>query len=235
MPRSRRRRAAQRKDYLLALAKAVSRQVLDSHASATALVKAAGRAAGERRLLVYSTDPTVQAGPADLAVRRDPRDRRAVRRDERGQHQRRQAGLLPRTSLNWRRTGCGRDARRDRDDAVHQHRAGLRIVALRRRVATTTPLSRPSVGDSRCGVNYYATRARSGLRRRSTARPHQGRGHERRPRAPGVTAWTSRCPAGRPRPRVPSAGAGRPGAPVVLRQPLVRPVRGEPSTTRCCG
>lgn len=46
---------AGRKRYQLDIAKAISRHLLDSKANATSLVRAAGRAAGERRLLARNT------------------------------------------------------------------------------------------------------------------------------------------------------------------------------------
>src|SRR5581483_7507476 len=46
---------AERKQYLLDIARVASHKVLDTRPDLTALIKAAGRAVGERRLLVYST------------------------------------------------------------------------------------------------------------------------------------------------------------------------------------
>ncbi|MGI8678589.1 MAG: DUF4012 domain-containing protein [Jatrophihabitans sp.] len=50
-----------RKQYLLQIARAISRQLIGSTANTTALVRAAGRAAGERRLLAWSADPAVES------------------------------------------------------------------------------------------------------------------------------------------------------------------------------
>lgn len=57
-----------RRGFLLDIARAVSRKVLDSRASPTALVRAAGTAAGQRRLLVWSADPAVEANLEQTSV-----------------------------------------------------------------------------------------------------------------------------------------------------------------------
>jgi hypothetical protein len=59
---------AARRSYLLQVARAVSLRLLDTHSGTTALVKAAGKAAGERRLLVWSADPSVEALLTPTAV-----------------------------------------------------------------------------------------------------------------------------------------------------------------------
>lgn len=50
-----------RKAYLLAIAKAASTRIVENHGSTAELVKAAARAVGERRLLMWSADPAVQS------------------------------------------------------------------------------------------------------------------------------------------------------------------------------
>ena len=82
--------------------------MLDAHASTTALVKAAGRAAGERRLLVCSTDPAVEAEIApDLAVGGGPEtDAPYVGMAISTTAANKLDYYLDR-SLTWRRTGCG--------------------------------------------------------------------------------------------------------------------------------
>ena len=223
---------AQRKDYLLALAKAVSRQVLDSHASATALVKAAGRAAGERRLLVYSTDPTVQAEIRQTSL----------------------SGAIPETdapyvgmsvlnisggkldyylerSLIWRRTGCGPE----------------RDVTVTMRFTNTAPASGLSpyvtgrvdthpypvrVGDSRAVISYYATRGATF--RAVEVDGHQAGAATNVDRGHPVFRMDIELPRGRTQTvvlhlREPAAS----GRPVVLRQPLVRPLSVSLDDARC--
>jgi hypothetical protein len=50
-----------RRLYLLAVARAVGQQLIDSHVNVSSLVKAAGTAAGQRRLLVWSADPSIES------------------------------------------------------------------------------------------------------------------------------------------------------------------------------
>src|ERR1035437_6906639 len=59
---------AQRKAYLLELASAASKKILAAGGEPTALLRAAGEAAGERRLLVWSADPRLQADLAQTSV-----------------------------------------------------------------------------------------------------------------------------------------------------------------------
>ncbi|MDT4921672.1 MAG: hypothetical protein QOI15_2574, partial [Pseudonocardiales bacterium] len=51
----------ERKQYLLDIAKRVSEHLIDSTVSASSLVDAMGRAMGERRVLVWSADPAIEA------------------------------------------------------------------------------------------------------------------------------------------------------------------------------
>ena len=50
-----------RKAYQLAIARVLSEHLLGAKVNSTALVRAAGRAAGERRLMAWSSDPAVEA------------------------------------------------------------------------------------------------------------------------------------------------------------------------------
>lgn len=97
-----------RKQYLLHIARAVSQKLIKGKPNATALVRAAGRAVGEHRLLVWTRDTRVESELATTSI----------------------SGVIPETSapyvglaiinsggnkldyylhasLDWRRTGCG--------------------------------------------------------------------------------------------------------------------------------
>jgi hypothetical protein len=99
---------AKRRGYLRGSASAVSRKILQVHGASEALAQAISRAADQRRLLVWSADPAVEAKLAQTSV----------------------AGIIPATkapyvglsivndggnkldyyldrSLTWQRTGCG--------------------------------------------------------------------------------------------------------------------------------
>jgi hypothetical protein len=52
--------SAQRKDYLSALARTVSTHIIDSHAATSGLVDAVGKAIGQRRITVWSADPSLE-------------------------------------------------------------------------------------------------------------------------------------------------------------------------------
>lgn len=222
----------QRKAYLIAVAKAVSTHVLDSRASNLALVKAAGVAAGERRLLVYSTDPAVEAELAQTSL----------------------SGAIPRTAdpyvglsivndggnkldyylgraLTWQRQGCG--ALRDVTVTVTLTNgapaSGLSPYVTSRSDRRDYPV-RP--GDNRLEVGYYATQGAQLLGvtvdgRPGTAGVGVDLGHPvftvdlELPRGTaGTVVLHLREPAGA-------------GAPTVLRQPLVRPLTVRLADARC--
>jgi uncharacterized protein DUF4012 len=221
-----------RKNYLLALARASSKQVLDSRGSVTALVKAAGRAAVERRLLVYSTDPAVEARIEQTSL----------------------SGVVPQTSapftgmtvldvsagkmdyyldrsLTWQRTGCG----------------ATRSVTVTMRLRNNTPATGLSKyvtdrvdthsypvkpGDSRAVLSYYATH---GARIESAVVDGQPVGAVRDDQlGHPVFSFDLELPRARTRTIVlhlrEPAGVG---SPIVLRQPLVRPLTVNLDDARC--
>jgi len=147
---------AKRKQFLLDVAKAASDKILDPSASATSLVHALAEAAGQRRFLVWSRDPSVEARLARTSV----------------------AGQIPRTtrpyvglsivndggnkldyylsrSITWARSGCG----------------STREVTVTIRLTNNAPPNLPwymrersdphafaiQPGDNRLEVGYYAT------------------------------------------------------------------------------
>jgi hypothetical protein len=52
---------AARKQYLLDVARTASDHLIATHTNTTALIKAAAKGAGQRRILVYSTDPAIES------------------------------------------------------------------------------------------------------------------------------------------------------------------------------
>lgn len=213
----------QRKLYLLEVAKAVSTHVLDSRAGNVALVKAAGRGAGERRLLVYSTDATVEDWLTQTSL----------------------SGAIPRTpdpyvglsivndggnkldyyldrSITWQRSGCGSTRQVTvtitlTNDAPA---SGLSPYVTSRSDHHDYPV-RP--GDNRLEVGYYATQGAQLLGVDVNGRPGTAGvgvdiGHP-------VFTVDLELPRGTSRTVVlhlrEPAGSG---APTVLRQPLIRPL-----------
>lgn len=213
----------QRKVYLLDVAAAASTKILDARGDLLALLRAAGKAAGERRILVWSADPAVQADLAKTVV----------------------AGIIPITrasyvglsivndagnkldyyldrSVSWERTGCG-PARPTTVTITLTNNApasGLpQYVTLR---SDSHPyVSRP--GDNRLEVSYLATQGAlmEGVTlqgRPATASIGTESGHP-------VYTIDVELPRGTSRTIVlhlsePAAV----GQPIVLRQPLVRPL-----------
>lgn len=148
---------ARRKAYLLAIARATSRRILDSTADSTGLLRAGARAAGERRILVYSADPKIQPDIAQTALSGEiPRTAKPY------------AGLavvndggnkldyyLDR-SLTWSASGCGSTRKVTVTIRLHNGApaSGLSPYVTARSDHPGYPV-RP--GDNRLEVSYYAT------------------------------------------------------------------------------
>lgn len=220
-----------RKAYLLGLARAVSTQILHSKASTTQLVKAGGRAAGERRLLVYSADPDVQAELAQTSL----------------------SGAIPNTaqpyvglsivndggnkldyyldrSLTWARTGCG--ATRDVTVTVrltNDAPAGLPPYLSARSDRPGYPVK---AGDNRLEVSYYGTRG--GQMTGVTVDGEPGTADVGSDLGHPVFTVDVEVPRGTTRTIVfHLAEPGTAGPPLVLNQPLVRPLHVSIADARC--
>ena len=214
---------AQRKAYLLGIASAASKKILGARSDPTALLRAAGKAAGERRLLVWSADPAVQADLAQTSM----------------------AGIIPTTaapyvglsivngggtkldyyldrSLTWQRAGCG-PTRRTTVTITLTNNApagGLSPYVTGREDKPSYPVK---PGDNRLVVSYFATQGAILHDITVAGRPGVGRmgaqlGHPVYTVAVEIPRGTSRTivlhlsePAGT-------------GSPIVLHQPLVRPL-----------
>jgi Protein of unknown function (DUF4012) len=223
---------ARRQAYLLEIASAASRKILGARGEPTALLRAAGKAAGERRILVWSADPVIQADLAQTSV----------------------AGIIPTTaapyvglsivneggnkldyyldrSLTWQRTGCGPTRRTTVTIKLTNHApaSGLPPYVTARSDDRGYP-TKP--GDSRLAVSYFATQGAEMDDVKVAGKPGTaGVGVER-----GHPVFTVdlELPRGTSRTIVmhltEPAGAG---APIVLRQPLVRPLHVKLLDTRC--
>ena len=215
--------AAQRKKVLLDVARAVSDKVLNFSGSTTSLVKAAGKAGAQRRLLVYSTSPDVESdlqetslsgavlptdGPyAGLVVNNDAGNKLDYYLDRR---------------LTWTRTGCG--TRREVTVTITLTNtapaSGLPPYVIERNDHPRYPTAK---GDTRLGVYYYGS---AGAFLTSATldgqRAQVGRGTEQ---GHPVYFADVEMPRGKARTLtlhfLEPAGTG---APTILRQPLVRPL-----------
>jgi hypothetical protein len=214
---------AQRRAYLLGIASAASKKILDAHGASAALLRALGKAADERRILVWSADPAVQADLAQTSV----------------------AGIIPTTtvpyvglsivngggnkldyyldrSLTWRRTGCGSP----RPVAVtitltnNAPASGLSPYVTGRGDSHSYPVK---PGDNRLAVSYFATQG--ALMKDVTVAGRPGRGRIGAEHGHPVFTIDVELPRGTSRTIVLhlSEPAGL-GTPIVLYQPLVRPL-----------
>jgi hypothetical protein len=222
---------AGRKNYQLQIAQAISKHLLDSNANTASLVQAAGRAAAERRLMLWSADPSVEALLAQTAL----------------------GGTVPQTSgpfvglsinnaaankldyyvaasLKWERQGCG--STRDVTVTVTVKNgapAGLPKYVLGdtgRRGFPQQP------GDNRLLVGYFATQGAqmTGIElngKPSTAQIGSERGHP-------VYTVELELPRGKLQTIVlhltEPAGTG---PPTVLRQPMVIPLSVSVHRSKC--
>jgi hypothetical protein len=214
---------AQRQAYLLGVAAAASKKILGSRGDPADLLQAAGKAAGERRILVWSADPAVQADLAKTPM----------------------AGVIPDTkapfvglsivngggnkldyylkrSLTWQRSGCGRARATTVTIALTNDAPGTGLsdyVTGR----SDAHAYRVKTGDARLGVSYFATQGT--VMNSITVGGKPGRGRIGAERGHPVYALDVEVPRGTSRTIVlrltePAAT----GAPVVLRQPLVNPL-----------
>jgi hypothetical protein len=214
----------QRRAYLLGVAYAASEQIINTRGTPPALMQAAGKAANERRILVWSADPALQSQLAKTPV----------------------GGVVPVTkapyvglsvingggnkldyyldrSVTWKRTGCGPTRRTTVTITLTNNAppSGLPPYVSGRVDKPSYPVK---PGDNRLIVSYLATQGTQlqGLTiagRAGTASLGVERGHP-------VFAMDLELPRGTSRTIVlhlnePAAGTD---SPIVLRQPLVRPL-----------
>jgi hypothetical protein len=214
---------AQRQAYLLDVASAASKQILAARGEPAALVEAAGKAAGERRFLVWSADPAIEAALAQTTL----------------------GGVIPITttpyvgmsivnaggnkldyyldrSLTWQAAGCG-PTRATTVTITLTNNApatGLPPYVTGRSDTRSYPIKR---GDNRLEVSYFATQGAVMHSVTVAGRPARGRiGTER-----GHPVYTIDVELPRSTSRtvvLHLSEPATPGRPIVLRQPMVRPL-----------
>lgn len=212
----------QRKKFLLAIARSASTHILDSRASYTGLLRAAGRGGSERRILVYSADPSLEAGLGQTTF----------------------AGVIPDTasaysglsvvneggnkldyyldrSVTWQRSGCG--PTRDVTVTITLTNGAPKGLPAYASSRSDTHRYKTQLGDNKVDVYYYATRGAGFTSitvngRPSTAGSYVSQGHSVftiSPELPRGTTTTIVLHL-----REPGVGA----TPIIMRQPLVRPL-----------
>jgi hypothetical protein len=223
---------AARRAYLLDVASAASKKILAARGEPTALFRAAGKAAGQRRILIWSADPAVQKDLAQTSV----------------------AGIIPTTtapyiglsivndggnkldyyldrSLTWRRTGCGptRSTTVTIKLTNSAPASGLSPYVTARSDDRGYPIK---PGDNRLIVSYFATQG--ALMENITVAGRPGTASIGAERGHPVYGIDLELPRGTSRTIVLhlTEPAG-PGAPIVLRQPLVRPLHVKLVNPRC--
>jgi hypothetical protein len=224
--------AKERRAYLLEIAQAVSSHIVTTKVAASGLVDAAGRAISERRLLVWSADPKVEAELQQTAASGAVPVTKAPYvglwlTNEAGN----KLDYYVSGSLRWQRTGCG--ATRQVTVTVtltnEAPASGLSNYVINRGDDHGYPVKR---GDTRDYVSYAATNG--GLLdaaeidgKETTVSAGAERGHP-------VYTVDLELPRGRTRTVVlhltEPAGSG---APVVMRQPLIRPLSVAIATAGC--
>jgi hypothetical protein len=223
---------AARKRYLRVVGQAVGTRLLGGHGDPAALLRAAARAASERRLLVWSADPVLEGALEQTAV----------------------AGTVPAgdapysglvvvnvaankldyyldRSLRWQRSGCGgtRNVTVTIVLTNNAPRSGLPGIVTGRSDHPRYPIK---PGDNRLLVSYYATKGAELVAATldgapTTLSPQRENGHP-------VYALRVEAPASHPRTLVLNLREPASNGPVtVLHQPLVRPLRVSTSDLGC--
>ena len=222
----------QRKAYLVKIARAVSKHILDSHAATSSLVDAVGRAIGERRFMVWSADPAVEADLLKTATSGAVPETKApyasVWLTNAGGNK---LDYYMTGSLKWQRTGCGSTRHVVATISLTNNApaSGLTPYVTNRSDIHDYPV-RP--GDARDFVSYAATEG-AGLDyvtldgKRITISAGAERGHP-------VYVVDLEIPRGTTHTLVLhlSEPAGK-GAPIVLQQPLVHSLATTVSDAKC--
>lgn len=212
-----------RRAFQLSIAAAASKKILEAQGKTTGLVQAVGKAAEERRLLVWSADPAVQTDLAQTSL----------------------AGIIPTTkapyvglsinngggnkldyylgrALTWQRSGCG-PTRRTTVTITLTNSAPASGLSGYVTGRTDRRSYAVKVGDSRLGVAYLATEGALLQSLTVAGKPATSAiGLEHRH---PVYTVDLEVPRGTSRTIVLNLTepAGK-GEPIVLRQPLVRPL-----------
>jgi Protein of unknown function (DUF4012) len=143
-----------RKQFLLDIAKAAESRVLEQHQNLPALLKAMGRAAGERRLLVWSADPKSQAQlerwpVAGLAAPANVPSGRVVINDYAAD----KLNYYLHSSVRWERSGCSSE----RDVKVTITLTNDAPASGLTKYVTGRNPGDPHAGDSVIRLDYQAT------------------------------------------------------------------------------
>ncbi len=222
---------AKRKAYQLSIARALSEHLIGAKVNSTALVRAAGRAAGERRLMAWSSDPAVEADLEKTAlggavpVTSAPFAGLSINNAAANK-----LDFYLHASLAWRRTGCG--ASRSVSVTISIRNGAPANVPAYVLGQTGKPGFPENPGDNRLLVGYLATSgsvltAVTVDGRPSTAAIGAEKGHP-------VFTLDLKLPRGATRTVVLTLQEPQDvGTPIVLRQPMVNPMVVTVADARC--
>jgi hypothetical protein len=221
---------SQRKQYLLDIARAVSQRLIATHGNTTALVRAAGRAASERRLLVWVTDPAIEARLAATtiggAVPVTPAPYAAVTINNAGGNK---IDYYLHAAVTWAASGCGQ-ARRVTVTITLTNDAPADLPALVLGF-TGRPGFPQSPGDNALVVSFYGTAggALDGVllnNDQSTASSGRELGHP---------VYAVHLPIGRGTTQTITFDLTEPGTgvPALRLQPMVNPMTGAATAASC--
>jgi hypothetical protein len=224
--------AASQSTYLLDVARSISDGLLQAHGSMTPLLGAAARAAGERRLLIWSADSVIETrleqttAAGNIPVTPAPYVGLSIVNDAGNK-----LDYYLGRSIRWQRTGCGATRKVTVTIALTNSApsTGLSPVVTARFDAHDYPVQ---PGDNRLEVSYFATDGAvmnsvtaDGIP--ATAGSGTELGHP-------VFTVDLELPRGTTRTVVfhltEPAGSG---TPIVLQQPLVQPLRVNLEDARC--
>lgn len=215
---------AQRREYLLRIAEAASKKIVSQRGDASALVKALGKAASERRLLVWSANPSLQRllGPSavggQIPETSTPYAGLSIVNDGGNK-----LDYYLHRSLSWTSSGCG--ATRSVTATIKLTNdapaAGLSPYVTHRSDRHSYPV-RP--GDNRLEVGYFATAG--GQLTSVTVNGHAATTRSNTARGHPVYTIDLELPRGTTRTIELHLNEPRTPGPVqMLRQPLIHPLQ----------
>ncbi|MBO0883353.1 MAG: DUF4012 domain-containing protein, partial [Mycobacterium sp.] len=216
--------AQARTTYLLNVAKSVSQHLVNAQGSMTSLLQAAAHAVSERRLLIWSADATIETSleqttaAGSIPVTSAPYVGLSIVNDGGNK-----LDYYLDRSIRWQRTGCGttRDVTATVALTNNAPPSGLPTVVTER---SDTHDYRVRPGDNRLEVAYFATAGAVMNSVTADGKPTTaGSGSER-----GHPVFTVDLELPRGSTRTVVFHLSEPassGTPIVLRQPLVRPLQ----------
>ena len=221
---------AERKTFLLEVARAASARLVSRTGNTTALVKAAGHAATERRLLFWSADPSIEAKLASSTISGvTPQTQAPYAQVAINNNAGNKLDYYTHASMQWAAAGCGSTRRVTVTLTVtNSAPTGLSKYVLG---DTGKPGFPQTPGDNQLLISYYATQGAqlTGVlvdNDQSAAQPGLELGHP-------VYTVNLLVPRGTTQTVVLSLTEPGTGTPIVRLQPMVNPMTAKTSAEHC--